>query len=166
MRNNKFITQFKQPDIDKICLYTNDPFEAKRQFLIKKRKSAGLKHFKDSKAFIEYSNYMDNTFKNIEEYNPNKKCKILFVLDDIIADTLSNKKLNTIVTELFIRGRKLNISLDFNAQSYFCTARKCQTKSLPKKLKFSIEGFSGNCEFYTLFHYKNLKQMRASTNCV
>ena len=110
---------------NKICLYANDPFEAKRQFLIKKRKSAGLKHFKDSKAFIEYSNYMDNTFKNIEEYNPNKKCKILFVLDDIIADTLSNKKLNTIVTELFIRGRKLNISLDFNAQSSFCTARKC-----------------------------------------
>ena len=125
MRKNKFITQFKQPDIDKICLYANDPFEAKRQFLIKKRKSAGLKHFKDSKAFIEYSNYVDNTYKNIEEYNPNKKCKILFVLDDMIADMLSNKKLNTIVTELFIRGRKLNISLDFNAQSYFCAAKKC-----------------------------------------
>ena len=56
---------------------------------------------------------MDNIYKNIEEYNPNKKRKILIVFDDTIADMLSNKKLNPIVTELFIRGRKLNISLVF-----------------------------------------------------
>ena len=51
---------------------------------------------------------MDGIYKSIEEYNPNKKCKILIVLDDMTADMLSNKKLNPIVIELFIRGRKLN----------------------------------------------------------
>ena len=56
---------------------------------------------------------MEDIYKNIEEYNPNKKPKILIVFDDIISDMLSNKKLNPIVTELFIRGRKLNISLVF-----------------------------------------------------
>ena len=63
----------------------------------------------NSKAFIEYSNDMDDVYKNIEEYNPNKKRKILIVFDDIIADMVCNKKLNPIVTQLVIRGRKLNI---------------------------------------------------------
>ena len=60
----------------------------------------------DSKTFIEYSNDMDDTYENIEGYNPDKKHKILIVFDDIIADMLSNKNLTPIVTELFIRGRK------------------------------------------------------------
>ena len=64
-----------------------------------------------SKAFIEYSNDMDDVSRIIEEYNPNKKQKILIVFDDIIADMLSNKKLNPILTEIFITERKLNISL-------------------------------------------------------
>ena len=55
---------------------------------------------------------MDNIYKKIEEYNPNKKRAILVVFDDMITDMLSNKKPNPIVTELFFRGRKLNISLD------------------------------------------------------
>ena len=59
---------------------------------------------------------MDDIYKNIEECNPNKKQKILMVFDDMITDTLSNKKLNLIVTELFIRGRKLVISLVFITQ--------------------------------------------------
>ena len=62
---------------------------------------------------------MYDVYKNIEEYSPNKKQKILIVFDDIIADMLSNKKLNPILTELFIRGRKLNISLVFLTESYF-----------------------------------------------
>ena len=62
---------------------------------------------------------MDNIYKNIEKYNPNKKCKILIVFDDMIADMLSNKKLNSIVTELFTRNRKVNISLVFITQSCF-----------------------------------------------
>ena len=59
---------------------------------------------------------MDDIYKNIEECNPNKKQKILMVFDEMITDTLSNKKLNLIVTELFIRGRKLIISLVFITQ--------------------------------------------------
>ena len=60
---------------------------------------------------MECSNDMDNIYENIEEYNPNKECKILVVFDDMIADFLSNKKLNPVKTEVFIRERKLNISL-------------------------------------------------------
>ena len=67
----------------------------------------------DSKAFIDYSNDMYDIYKNVEEYCPNKKRKILIAFEDIIADMLGNKKPNLIVTELFIRGRKLNISLVF-----------------------------------------------------
>ena len=73
---------------------------------------------KDPKAFIEYSNDM-HVNKNINEYNPGKENKKLIVFDDMIADMIHNKKLNSIVTELFIRGKKLNISLAFIAQSYF-----------------------------------------------
>ena len=62
---------------------------------------------------------MVDTHKNIEDYNPNKKRKILLVFDNMIADMLSNRILNPKVTELFIRGRKLNISLAFMTQSYF-----------------------------------------------
>ena len=82
-----------QPNINKIYLYAKDPYKAKYHFLINKRQSTGLKHLNDSKAFIEYSNDMDDIYKNIEEYNLNKKRKILIVFDDLIADTLSNKNL-------------------------------------------------------------------------
>ena len=78
---------------------------------------------------------MDDIYKNIEEYNPNKKRKILIVLDYMIDDMLSHKSLNPIVTELFIRGRKLNISLFFIIQSYFGVQKKYLTK------------------FYVLFYY-------------
>ena len=96
-----------QPDIDKIYLYAKDPYEAKYQFLINKKESTGLKHFNDPKAFIEYSNDMQDVYKNIDEYNIHRDCKILIIFDDMIADMINNKKLNAIVTELFIRGRKL-----------------------------------------------------------
>ena len=102
-----------QPDTDKIHLC------AKYQFLINKRESTGLKYFNDPKAFIEYSNDMQDVYKNIDEYNANKERKISTGFDDMIADMINNKKLNSIVTELFIRGRKLNISLVFITQSYF-----------------------------------------------
>ena len=75
--------------------------------LINKRESTGLNYLNDSKALIEYSNDMDDIYKNIEEYNPSMKRKILIVFGDIIADILSSKKLNPIVTQFFIRGRKL-----------------------------------------------------------
>ena len=72
---------------------------------------------------------MDDIYKNIEGYNPNKKRKILIVFDNMIADMLSNKKLNPIVTELFIRGRKLNISLVFITQSYFAVPKNIRLNS-------------------------------------
>ena len=59
-------------DIDKIDLYAKDPYEAKYQFLINKRESTGLKHFNDPKAFTEYSNDMQDVYKNIDEYNADK----------------------------------------------------------------------------------------------
>ena len=62
---------------------------------------------------------MHDVYKNTDEYNPYKENKILIVFDDMIADMIFNKKLNSIVTELIIRGRKLNISLVFITQSYF-----------------------------------------------
>ena len=62
---------------------------------------------------------MDDIYKNIEEYNPNQRRKILIVFGNMIADMFSNKKLNPIETELFIKGRKLNISLLIITQSYF-----------------------------------------------
>ena len=108
-----------QPDIEKIYLYAKDPYDAKYQYLINKCEKVGLDHFKDPKAFIEYSNDMQDVYKNIEDYNPGKKHKMQIVFDDMIADMINNKKLNPIVTQLFIRGRKLSISIVFITQSYF-----------------------------------------------
>ena len=108
-----------QPDIDKIYLYTKDPYEKKYQYLINKLEKVGLNHFNDPKAFMEYSNDMQDVYKNIEDYNPINKRKILIIFNDMIADMINNNKLNPMVTELFIRGRKLNISIVFITQSYF-----------------------------------------------
>ena len=114
-----------QPDIDKIYLYTKD------QYLINKREKVGLDHFKDPKAFMEYSNDMEDVYKNIENYNLVKKRKILIVFDEMIADMINNKKLNPVVTELFIR--KLNISIVFITQSYF---------KVPKNVRLNFTHFS------------------------
>ena len=108
-----------QLDIDKIYLSAKYPCEEKYQFLINKNQSTGLKHFNDPKAFIQYSNDIERVYQTIEEYNIDKKRKILIVFDDMIADMINNKKINPVVRELFIRGRKLNISIAFITQSYF-----------------------------------------------
>ena len=108
-----------QPDIDKIYLSAKDRYESKYHHLSNKREGVGINHFKDPKPFIEYSNDMHDFYKNIDDYNLDKENKILIVFHDMIADMIHNKKLNSIVTELFIRGKKLNISLVFITQSYF-----------------------------------------------
>ena len=95
--------------IDQIYFCVKDTYEAKYQFSINKRENTGLQHLNDPKAFIENSNDMQDV----------KERQILIVFDDMTADMINNKKLNSIVTELFIRGRKLNISLVFITQSYF-----------------------------------------------
>ena len=78
-------------------MYAKDLYEDKYQFLIKKRESTGLRHFNDPKAFIEYSNDMQDVYKNINHYNPYKEKQIVIVFDDMIADMIVNKKLNSIV---------------------------------------------------------------------
>ena len=90
-----------QPDIDEIHLYAKDPYEAKYQILINKKESAILKHFNDFKAFIKYSNDMQDVYENIEEYNTDKERKILIAFDNAIAGMINNKKLNSMVTEFF-----------------------------------------------------------------
>ena len=104
----------------------------KYQYLINKREKVGLNHFNDPKTFMKYSNDMQDVYKNIEDYNPIKERKILIVFDDMIADMINNIKLNPIVTELFIRGRKLNISIVFITQSYF---------KVPKDVRLSSTHF-------------------------
>ena len=88
--NSLFNLINQQPDIDKIYFYAKYLYQAKYQFLINKRERSDLKHFNDSKAFIEYWNDMNEIFKNLEEYNTNKKCKILIVFDNMIVDMPSN----------------------------------------------------------------------------
>ena len=102
-----------------------------------------MKDFNDFKAFIQHSNVIDNIYKNIEDYNLNKKRKILIVFEDMIADVLSTKKLNSIVTELFIRGRKLNSSLLFITQYYF---------AVPKDMRL-------NCMHYFLMKVPNIEEL-------
>ena len=118
-----------QPGIDKIYLYAKDPYEEKYQYLINIREKAGLKHLNDPKAFIEYSNDMEDFYKNIDEYNINKEHKTLIVFDDMIADMINNKKSNSIMAQLFIRGRKLNIYFVFNTQSYFRVSKDVKLNS-------------------------------------
>ena len=95
-------------------MYAKDPYEAKYEFLINKRERVSINRLNDPKAFIEYLNDMHKVYRNIDNYNPDKENKILIIVfDDMIADIIKNKELNSIVKELFIRGRKLNISLVF-----------------------------------------------------
>ena len=119
----------EQDDIDKIYLYAKDLSEPKYEFLIKNHENVGTKQLSDSKAFIECSNTMDDVYENINNYNPGRKRKILIVFYDVIADIMSNKKFQAIIKELFIRCRKLNISLVFITQSYF---------SVPKDVRLNL----------------------------
>ena len=114
--------------IDKISLYAKDLEEPKYQFLIKKRENAGIKNLNDASPFIEYSNTMDEVYNNIDDYNPKRKRKVLIVIDDMIADIMTNNRFQAIIKELFVRCRKLNISLVFIL--FQCSKRsqiKCNT---------------------------------------
>ena len=100
-------------------MHSEDLSEPKDKFLIKRWEDAGIKHLDDLNAFIECSNIKDHVYKNIDGYNPRRKRKVLVVLDDLIADIRTNKKFQVIIKELFIRCRKLSISLVLIPQSYF-----------------------------------------------
>ena len=122
----------EQNDIDKIYLYARDLSKPKYKYLTKKREDAGIKHLSNPNAFIECSNTMDDVYENINDYNPNRKRKILIVFDDMIADIMSKKTFQAIIKELFIRCRKLNISVVFITQSYF---------SLPKVVRLNSTNY-------------------------
>ena len=116
----------EQKDIDKIYLYVKDLSESKYEYLIKNCETAGIKHLNDSKAFTECSNTMNDVYENIDNYNPKRKILIVF---DMIADIMTNKKFQSIIKELFIRCRKLNISLVFITQSYFSAPKNVRLNS-------------------------------------
>ena len=119
----------EQGDIHKIYLYAKELREPKNEFLIKKHEDIGKKHLNDEKTFIECSDTMDYVYENIDDYNPNRKRRILIVFDDIIADIISNKKLQTVLKEFFIRCRELNISFVFITQSYFSVPKDVRLNS-------------------------------------
>ena len=90
-------------------MYVRDLSEPEYQYLIKKPEDAGVKHLNNPNAFIECSNMMDDVYENINDYNPIRKIKKLFIFDDMIPDIIINKRFQAIAKELFIRCRKLNI---------------------------------------------------------
>ena len=127
----------QQNDIDKIFLYVKDLSEPKYEFLIKKCKDAGIKHLNDSNAFIEFFNTMNDVYEIIDDYNSSLKRKILIVFDDMIAEIMTNKKFQAIIKGLFIRSRKLNISLLFIAQTYFSAPKDVRLNSTHMIIKIN-----------------------------
>ena len=115
----------QRPDIDDIYLYIKDLLESKYQLLINKREKVGIANLK--KTSIDFSQTIDDVYKNLQDYNP-KERRVLTVFDDMIVDMKSNEKLSPIVTDLFFRGIKLNISLVFISQPYF---------KMPKTIKLN-----------------------------
>ena len=119
----------EQNDTDKIYLYARDLSEPKYEYFIKKREDAGIKHVNNPNAFIKCSNTMDDIYENINDYNLIRKRKRLIFFDDMIADIMTNKKFQAIIKELFIRCRKLNISLVSITQSYFSVPKDVRLNS-------------------------------------
>ena len=130
--------------IDKIYLHAKDLEEPNYQFLINKREQAGINILNDENAFIEYSNNIDDILANIENYNKKRKRKVLIVFDDMISQVMSNKKAQQVLKELFIRCRKLNISLCFLIQFYF---------SVPKDVRL-------NCTHSIIFKLNNKRELQ------
>ena len=119
----------EQDDTDKIYLYAKDLSEPKYQFLIEKLENTGIKHLKDPKPFTECSNSMDDVYEYTDDYNPTRKRIFLIVFEDMIADIMSNTKFQAVVKELFIRCRKVNISLAFISQSCFSVLKDVRLNS-------------------------------------
>ena len=114
---------------DKTYLYAKDIEEPKYQLLINKREKAGINLVNDPNPFIGYSNSMNDILSDIEDYNKKRKKKVLIIFDDMISHVMLDKKAQQILKDLFIRCRKLNISLFFNTILFFSTKR-CKLYSL------------------------------------
>ena len=130
--------------VDKIYLYAKDLEEPKYKLLINKREKAGINFNNDPTTFIEHSNSMGDILSNIEDYNKKRKRKILIIFDDMISHVMSDRRAQQIPKDLFIRYRKLNISICFLTQSYF---------SEPKDVRL-------NCTHYILFKLNNTRELR------
>ena len=107
----------EQNDIGKIYLYAKDWSE--HEILIKKRENTGINYYNNPNLFIECSSRIDGIYENIDDYNSNRKRKILIAFDDMIADIMTNKNFHAKIEELFERSRKLDFSLVFIAHSCF-----------------------------------------------
>ena len=149
--------------IDKIYLYAKDTNEKKYQYLINKREQAGIKTLNNPHAFIEYSNDMNDVLGDINNYNKNRDKKVLIIFDDMIAD-MRSEKFKLIVKELFVRCRKLNISIVLITQSYFRTPKDARLNSThyilmkignKKELKSIAEENSGHLDFKDLLKIYN-----------
>ena len=130
--------------IDKIYSYTKDLEEPKYQLLINKREKAGINFSNDPNGFIEYSNSIDDILPSIEDYNKKRRRKVVIIFDDMISHVISDKRAQQVLKDLFIRCRKLNISIRFLTQSYF---------SVPKDVRL-------NCTHYILFKLNNTIELR------
>ena len=97
--------------------------------MIQKFEDAGIKNLNDPSAFIEYLKTMVDVYNNIDDYNPKREKKILIAFDDMIADIMTNKRFKAIIKELFIRRKKLSISLVFITQSYFRVPKEVRLNS-------------------------------------
>ena len=146
-KTNTLLNLIKEQDerdvIDKIYLYARDLNKPKYQFLIEKRGNIRIKHYNDLNAFIEFSNMMDDVYENIDDYNLSRKKKQLS-FSDMIADIMTNNRFEAIIKEMFIRCRKLNISLIFITQSYF---------SVPKDVKL-------NATHYLIMKVNNRRELQ------
>ena len=134
----------EQNDIDKIYLSARELSEPKYEYLIKKREDVGIKHLNNPNAFIECLNTMDDFYDIINDYNSNRRRKILIVFDDMLADIMTNNRFQAIIKELLIRCRKLNISFIFITQSYF---------SVPKDVRL-------NSTHYLIMKINNRKELQ------
>ena len=120
----------EQNDIDKSYLYARDISEPKYEYLIKKRKDAGIKNLNDPNAFIQCFNSMDDVLKIFMIIiRAEEERSVLIDFDDMIAGIMTNKKFQAIIKELFIRCRKQNISLVFITQSYFSVPKDVRLNS-------------------------------------
>ena len=112
-------------------MYAKDLDEPKYQLLIDKREQAYIKNLNDPNTFIEYSKNMDDISDDVNDYNSKRKRKVLIVFDDTISHVMSDKKAQSLLKELFIRCRKVNISLVFITQSYFFVPKDVRLNSTP-----------------------------------
>ena len=111
--------------IDKIYSYAKDLEEPKYKFLINKREKAGINFNNDPTAFIEHSNSMNDVFSKIEDYNKKRKRKVLIIFDDMISHVMYDKKVQSVLKDLFIRCRKSHHI--FNTITFF-SAKRCKIK--------------------------------------